>query len=223
MDCRQVHARLTAMLHGELDPTETRQVEHHVASCNPCGRLLQFDRDFELRLRNVPAATAPARLRLRLQSELQTSTRSPFAAKRLVRPALWAASGALAAALVLLVALPRQPRSSPSVRVPAEITATVVCLGCVSRPETISLHAQRRGHDHVNGLRDGEGRLWHILDAPQRLEILSDDGLMGKHARVRGTLFPASQSIVLESLELVAGESAWRLKPIYRLHRRGHG
>jgi hypothetical protein len=206
MECSQLRSVLAAALHAELDPATTRSFEDHVAGCVDCARLLAFERVFETSLRSQPPVQAPAALQARVRAAVGRPAQGLRVLRSFGRPLLWAASGALAAALLLLVARP--PHPSVSGPVSAEVVGTIVCLGCTLRPESVPLHVQDRGRDHLNGLQDRDGRLWHILDTAQHHSLLVDDALLGRNARLQGTAYPASQSILLQSLQFTESDSA---------------
>ena len=64
MNCDEANVMMHALMDGELDAGHAREVESHVAGCDPCARELREVQ--ELRRSLNPAAlrfTAPAALR----------------------------------------------------------------------------------------------------------------------------------------------------------------
>jgi hypothetical protein len=202
MHCQQLEWLVLASLHGELAPAELEDLELHLARCEGCRRRHALEQAFEARLRQVPETPAPAELRHRV--EAASGRRTPLAwlvPRRMARPAAWAAAGALAAAMVLLLGRGHE-RAVPAAA--GELLGMLVCIGCELRPEAIPQHAQNRGLDHVNGLRDAQGRTWHFLDTPEQHAFVVSDELLHKQVRVRGDFDAASRTIVLRSVEELA-------------------
>jgi hypothetical protein len=197
MRCEDVRSLLLPFLHGELDGPTGDHLRAHCSNCSACERLLTFESAFEARLRSIPSQAAPLGLSARIAGQWRRRRwRSTIRAA--ARPVLWAASGALAAALVLFFTRLRVVQPAPS---SGDMVATVVCLGCTLRPETIPMHAQDRGHDHVNGLQDEAGNLWHILDTPQHRALLVDDRWIRRRVRAKGRFFRNSLTVDLAALE----------------------
>jgi anti-sigma factor (TIGR02949 family) len=185
MDCREYRWQIQASLHGELSDEAELELERHLADCAGCRHERDFEHRFFQRLREIPRPMAPERLRSRVESQLRASQPSV-----LWRPRTWSLAGALAAAM-LIVGLVLFPFGSAA----SEIDGTIVCIACTLRPETAHLHAERRALDHVNGLQDHAGRIWHLLDSEAFHDLRVDDALLGRKVTVRGTLFPEARAI----------------------------
>ncbi len=95
-------AQLDALLDGELDAAEARELEAHLAQCPECNRF----RNERLALRaaiaaRVPAFTAPDTLRQRVRSAIRAA--APAGSSRRYAPLLWR-SLAVAASLAVVAA-----------------------------------------------------------------------------------------------------------------------
>jgi anti-sigma factor RsiW len=62
-ECRELFARLSEYLDGELDPAPCAALEGHLADCAPCREFLESLRRTVGHLRAAPAAPLPADLR----------------------------------------------------------------------------------------------------------------------------------------------------------------
>ena len=93
-------AQLDALLDGELDAADARELEAHLAQCRECAKF----RDQRLELRaaiaaRVPAFPAPDTLRQRVRAAIRTA--APAGSSRRYTPLLWR-SLAVAASLVIV-------------------------------------------------------------------------------------------------------------------------
>jgi len=108
--------RLSAWLDGELPPEDRRVVEAHLEGCPECRSRVAALRAADEAARELPAEAPEgyfddfaARVRARIAEE---PTRRPFPHPRRVPWPVWA--GALAAALVLAVVVPRTLERAPA-------------------------------------------------------------------------------------------------------------
>jgi len=206
MDCVEVRCLLLASLHGELDAELVAQIHEHLAGCSVCSASSRLERRFEERLRGIQNVPASPALRSRIERDLSAAPRVVPPRIRRLAPVFWVSAGALAACAVIFLGLPmRGPsRSSQS----QELVGTMVCLGCLLRPETVSRHAADRGLDHLNGLRGTDGRLWHLMDTGERHDWLVSDALLSHQVKLRGVVDPASRSIFIDALTVLEPEHA---------------
>ena len=71
MNCDDTHILLHALIDGELDAGNARDVETHIASCPSCAERFRDFRDFRAAM--APADlrySAPAKLRARIEGKL---------------------------------------------------------------------------------------------------------------------------------------------------------
>lgn len=206
MDCAQARWLFVTSLHGELDVESEALLQTHLARCEACQAMARLERRFEERLRSVPPAAPAAGLRARVQAQWRPAPQ--VRPRRLARlaPLAWGSAGALAASIAFLFWIPGLRVPVP--RGPHQLVGTVVCLGCLLRPETIPRHTPDRGLDHVNGLLDRQGALWHLVDTGKPHDWRVSDALLTRTVRVEGFVDPASRSVLVRDLSPLESDSA---------------
>ena len=102
MSCDEARPLLHGLMDGELDPSRTRAVEAHVASCEACAAELAQFRQMRTAMRHEGMTfAAPAALRSRIEAALPTA-----APKRAVPSRRWLLQGfAVGSALSAAVAV----------------------------------------------------------------------------------------------------------------------
>jgi anti-sigma factor RsiW len=109
MNCRYVHARLSAYIDGELAGSEMLAIRSHVAHCEDCSREEAEIRAFKRALGSLPSVVPPDGFEEKLLRAVRTSElRTPaFGGLRLAPYAV-----ALALSAVLLAAVAFRPRQA---------------------------------------------------------------------------------------------------------------
>ncbi len=77
MHCRTVRSRLSALVDGELSCAAAREVEHHVATCEPCERELVRLRQVQHLTALVPTEELPVGLHSRIMTQLMYAGSAP--------------------------------------------------------------------------------------------------------------------------------------------------
>lgn len=62
-DCREIFARLSEYLDGEIDPDLCARLEGHMGDCPPCRAFLESLRRTVAMTRDLPAGTLPDELK----------------------------------------------------------------------------------------------------------------------------------------------------------------
>jgi anti-sigma factor RsiW len=101
MNHDDVSRLLGAYLDGELDLTTCIDIEEHLAGCESCRQKLEADQEMVAIIQSdAPRFEAPPFLKTRIRAALRAGTPRPHRIWRLA----WLASGAVLAALIILVA-----------------------------------------------------------------------------------------------------------------------
>jgi mycothiol system anti-sigma-R factor len=126
MNCTDVQARLHAYVDGELAVGEIAAIDAHCAECRQCEALARGERDFRLLLRRQPREAASPELRARIVGRIRREARLTQWRPWLLVPAV-----AVAAAVVLMVALPWSRQSPPLV---ADLVDKHIAYAQIERP-----------------------------------------------------------------------------------------
>src|SRR5436189_2345420 len=107
MDCDEARVLLHALIDGELDAGNAREVEAHIAACPNCAVQLREFREFRKAM--LPAGlrhTAPARLRQSIEGRLPVASAAAASRRSIIKGfALGATASALAASGLLVMVL----------------------------------------------------------------------------------------------------------------------
>ena len=76
--CADVRRRLHALLDGECDPDETRDLEKHIRECARCSEDLGCERALRALLRRCCCEPAPTELRRRITTRIRVTYRTGF-------------------------------------------------------------------------------------------------------------------------------------------------
>ena len=198
MDCAKARFLLYAYLDRDLSAGETEALARHLAGCAPCEARSRSARGLAQILRSrVDRATAPHRLRLRLQHGEAAAARPRF-------PAFAMAAAILVMILPLIADGPGRRIGgavSPAALMPSagssetglfaqpvsrQVTGTLVCLTCEERQEAglCPLPHQR----HVPAVCADDGQVWRLMSRDSSFAQEAS----GQTVTVEGIAFPES-------------------------------
>ncbi len=103
MTCKEAVGRITDYYEGVLSPSEAREIQAHLATCDNCHAYLENSRQLTAALGKLPD---PALLSTKAKQELLTAFREQHARKprfMLTRPWAIGAAGAAVAILVVII------------------------------------------------------------------------------------------------------------------------
>ncbi len=198
MDCAKARFLLYAYLDRDLSACEADALARHLSVCSPCEARSRSARGLAQILRSrVDRATAPHRLRLRLQQG-----EAPPARRRIPAFAMGAAILLLILPLIAdesgrpmrgavspaaLVPSVGQPEAAASAQpVPRRLTGTLVCLTCEGRQEAGLCPLPHK--KHVPALCADDGEVWRLMSRdPSFAQEVS-----GQTVTVEGIAFPQS-------------------------------
>ena len=104
MNCQETQLWLHGYLDAELDLARTIEIEQHLHGCEGCTQIYRNQQALRAALRSSGLyATAPARLRVRIQAQASQDTRP----SRVIRWPWLSLAAALACTLILVVGLGR--------------------------------------------------------------------------------------------------------------------
>lgn len=86
-DCKELFARLSAYLDGELSPEEHRGMEQHICGCPPCVEFLESVRRTVDLCHGFESAESPGPISAQLRERLLAVCRKALAA-RSVNPSM---------------------------------------------------------------------------------------------------------------------------------------
>lgn len=214
MTCSDVRELMSPFLDGELPASEWLAVQEHLSGCETCRRRTGFESDFDCTLRQHLAVPPPPDsvaqgVRRRLQHEF------PVRASPWIRVVLHPAAGyAVAAALLLVLALPLSPTSrldapgpAPPMHRSVALQGRIVCVQCEHVHRSAQEQRRCRMPTHHSGIRTLDGKVWTLANLGAGAKLAAQPDLRGTQVIFHGTLFPSIQTVDVTQFEVVSGAS----------------
>jgi anti-sigma factor (TIGR02949 family) len=192
LGCASFREALYAYLDGELSGHARDRVEDHSDRCGSCSRALEVERFWGKVLKgSMRHVRSPEALRDRVRAGLEMSP-SVWSARLSWRRVVPVVSLAAAVLVVAVLAAPLWERigGSDATRNTLRVTGLaglIVDLQCDSQGATLEQQRQCFSN-HLNGLKRGDGRYYHLEDSDPARGILSEPGVRGRFITVSGTL-----------------------------------
>lgn len=213
-DCNYFSSLITGYIDGELNTSDSNEVKSHLDVCSECKEhYLDEKRVKSIIKEKMPIIKAPVALQRRIRHQLIRNGNKPgfwqlvhslFA----YRP--FAASFALAV-IICLVFFPTfqmlgnstgADTYSEQANTYAELKGEIICLDC----EYLSQNPENVNPDptvHRAGIKTDDNHIWTFVNSKPYRNLLHNQKLLSKKARVTGFLFRNARYIYVKDLKML--------------------